>query len=194
MRDLAILTFVTLDGVMQAPSMPDEDRSGNFVHGGWAAPFWPDVMAQVQREAMAAPYDMLFGAKTYAMFAGHWPKAGRDPVADMMNAARKYVVSSTITDPSWQNSSIVNGDVEQAVPALKEQDGPLIQVHGSCQLIQSLLAHDLIDEFRLWTFPVLTGPGKRLFQHGDRPRTLELRKTEALPNGVVMNIYRRLCR
>lgn len=111
MRELAILTFMTLDGVMQAPSMPDEDRSGGFEHGGWARPYWDEVMAQVEREAMAAPYDMLFGRHTYDLFAGHWPNVDGDPVADMMNAARKYVVTSAATDLKWNNSRPISGDV-----------------------------------------------------------------------------------
>lgn len=191
MRDLAILTFVTLDGVIQAPSMPDEDRSNGFQSGGWAAPYWEEVMAQVQREAMSAPYDMLFGRKTYQLFAGHWPNAERSPVADMMNAARKYVVTSTLTSLPWNNSSAITGDIAGEIGRLKGQDGPLLQVHGSAELIQLLLAHDLIDELRLWTFPVVTGSGKRLFVPECPPMNLKLLKSAPLANGVQMNIYRR---
>ena len=191
MRDLAVLTFLTLDGVMQAPSMPDEDRSNGFQSGGWAAPYWDEVMAQVHREAMSEPYDMLFGRKTYDLFAGHWPDAGKSPVADMMNAARKYVVTSTLTSLAWNNSSAITGNIAGEIRRMKQQDGPLLQVHGSWQLIQLLLGHDLIDEFRLWTFPVVTGPGKRLFASDSPPATLRLVKSEPCPGGVLMNIYRR---
>ena len=191
MRDLAILTFVTLDGVMQAPSMPEEDRSGGFERGGWAAPYWEEVMQQVRREAMATPYDMLFGRKTYALFAGHWPGAGDDPVSRMMNEARKYVVTSTLTELTWNNSEAITGDVAERVTALKAEDGPPLQIHGSWQLIQLLLAEDMVDEFRLWTFPVVVGSGKRLFGEGLPPVALKLRKSEACANGAVMNIYRR---
>lgn len=194
MRELAILTFVTLDGVMQAPGRPDEDRSGGFDRGGWGTPYWEAVMAQVRREAMAAPYDMLFGRKTYELFAGHWPNADRDQTADMMNAAKKYVVSTTLNDLSWNNSELLTGDIPGEIAKLKAQDGPLLQVHGSSELIQTLLAHDLIDEFRLWVFPTIVGPGKRLFGERGAPASLELAKSEANPSGVVMTIYRRQSR
>lgn len=191
MRELAILTFQTLDGVMQAPVMPEDDRSGDFDRGGWAAPFWEEVMAQVGREAMAVPYDMLFGRRTYDAFAGYWPNVEANPAADMMNAARKYVVSGGSPDLSWNNSHLISGDIVAEIAALKQQDGPLLQVHGSARLLQTLLAHDLIDEFRLWNFPVIVGSGKRLFEAGAPPRRLKLVKSEQSPNGVVMTIYRR---
>ena len=193
MRDLAIITFQTLDGVMQAPAMPDEDRTGGFERGGWAAAYWPEVMEQVQREAMAAPYDMLLGRKTYELFAAHWPEADSgDPVADRMNRAIKLVASNSLKTLSWRNSRLVSGDVPTEIAALKEQDGPLIQVHGSSALIQSLLAHDLIDEFRLWTFPVIAGGGKCLFADPVCRPDLRLVKTERTAGGVVMGIYRRV--
>ena len=191
MRQLALLTFVTLDGVMQAPSVPDEDRSGGFDRGGWAAPYWDGVMAQVQREAMASPYDMLFGRRTYELFAGHWTQVDGDPAADRMNAARKYVVSATRRDLPWRNSHLITGDVPREVATLKQQDGPLLQVHGSAGLIRTLLTHDLVDELRLWTFPVIVGSGKRLFEAGMPPKTLDLVKAEPGANGVIMTIYRR---
>lgn len=192
MRDLAILTFVTLDGVMQAPSMPDEDRSGGFEQGGWAAPYWDEVMGQVQKEAMAYPYDMLFGRKTYDLFANHWPQVDpNDPTAAMMNNATKYVATNTPKTFEWKNTAAVTGDIPAEIARLKEQDGPLLQVHGSAELIQTLLANRLVDEFRLWTFPVTVGAGKKLFSTSARPANLTLQKSEACANGVVMNIYRR---
>lgn len=192
MRELAILTFVTLDGVMQGVGSPDEDRSGEFDRGGWAGPYWQEVMDQVQHEAMAAPYDILFGRKTYELFAAHWPTVGdENPVGKMMNEATKYVATNTLTEPGWKNASIINGDIAERVADLKQQDGPLLQVHGSWQLIQTLLAHGLVDEYRLWTFPVIVGAGKRLFDEGAVPGDLALVKSEPCSNGVVMNIYRR---
>ena len=177
---------------MQAPSSPDEDPSGGFTHGGWAQPCWDGVMEQVGREAMAMPYDMLFGRKTYELFASHWPDADPDdPAAARMNGATKYVASSTLTEPSWQNTTVLSGDVVHEVELLKKQDGPLIQVHGSGNLIQTLLKHDLVDEYRLWTFPVITGSGKRLFDEGVPHSSLSLKKSEATGNGAVMSIYRR---
>ncbi len=192
MRDLAILTFLTLDGVMQGPSSPDEDRSGGFTSGGWAADYWEEVMAQVYAEAMGEPYDIIFGRKTYELFAGHWPEENRDnPVSNRLNAAKKYVVTSTLTEFTWQNSTALTGDAMEKITDLKRQDGPLLQIHGSGRLIQSLLAHGLIDEFRLWTFPVIVGSGRRLFGPDTAPTTLTLKKSAPCKNGAVMNIYRR---
>ncbi|USG62752.1 dihydrofolate reductase family protein [Sneathiella marina] len=191
MRSLALLTFITLDGVMQAPAQAEEDRSGGFELGGWAMPYWPDVMAQVQEEAMSAPYDLLLGRNTYESFAAHNQGTDDTPVAVMLNKATKYVATTTQEDLSWQNSHILQGDVASAVADLKRQDGPLLQVHGSWQLIQTLLAQDLVDEFRLWTFPVLAGPGKRLFGPKMPPGDIELVKSGATSSGVVMTLYRR---
>ena len=191
MRELAILTFVTLDGVMQAPGMPEEDTSGGFEKGGWARNCWDDVMEQFQREAMASPYDMLFGRKTYELFATHFPSVhDGDPVARMMNNATKYVATTTLTNLKWKNSRPIAGDIAGEVSRLKDQDGPLLQIHGSWQLIQTLLAHGLVDEFRLWTFPVVVGAGKRLFETGATPTDLTLLKSEPCRSGAVMNIYR----
>lgn len=192
MRELAILTFVTLDGVMQAPGSPDEDRSGGFDRGGWAGSYWQEVMGQVRREAMAVPYDVLFGRKTYELFAAHWPTVTDDnPVGKMMNEATKYVATNTLIEPGWKNANIISGDIVAQIVSLKQRDGPLLQVHGSWQLIQALLAHDLVDEYRLWTFPVIVGAGKRLFAEGTVPSSLTLVKTEPCSNGAVMSIYRR---
>ena len=163
MRELAILTFLTLDGVMQAPAIPEEDTSGGFTHGGWAANYWPEVMEQVEQEAMAQPFDLLFGRRTYDIFAGHWPNAPESTHGQKLNDATKYVATSTLTKLEWQNSVPITGDVAAQVAKIKESDGPLLQVHGSSQLIQTLLANNLIDEFRLWTFPVVLVSGKRLF-------------------------------
>ncbi|MEM9586122.1 MAG: dihydrofolate reductase family protein [Planctomycetota bacterium] len=192
LRQLAILTFVTLDGVMQAPSVPEEDTSGGFAHGGWARPYWDDVMAQVMREAMAEPYDLLLGRTTYDLFASTFSNASAaNPVATKLNEATKYVVTSTNNTLVWQNSNRISGDISTAVRRLKTQDGPLLQVHGSWQLLQTLVANELVDEFRLWTFPVVVGSGKRLFGDGNPLSSLSLAKTEATPGGAVMTIYRR---
>ena len=186
-RDLAVLTFQTLDGVMQAPKMPEEDRSGGFEQGGWAEPHWDAVMEQVGREAMATPYDLLLGRKTYQSFAPFFSAAGDQ---HPLNLAKKYVVTSTLTALDWNNSVAVAGDAAAQVAGLKRADGPLLQVHGSWQLIQTLLADDLIDEFRLWTFPVLVGAGKRLFADGAVPRNLTLLKTDTTATGATMSFYR----
>lgn len=192
MRELAILTFLSLDGVMQAPSSPDEDCSGGFEQGGWATEWWDEVMEQVHREAMTAPYDFLFGRKTYDLFAAHWPTVGDDdPTAKRMNDATKYVATSSPGEFEWRNTQVITGDVATEVAKLKQQDGPLLQVHGSGQLIQTLLAHGLVDHFRLWTFPVVVGSGKRLFE-GGAPRTrLDLTKSDRTPGGAIMHLYKR---
>ncbi|MBL4730377.1 MAG: dihydrofolate reductase family protein [Sulfurimonas sp.] len=190
MRKLAILTFQTLDGVMQAPSHPDEDRSGDFKHGGWAQPFWEEVMEQVGREAMAEPYDLLLGRTTYDIFASSFVGSNTDnPRAKKLTTAKKYVVTSHSEKLAWQNSEKITGDIVAEISRLKQQDGPLLQVHGSWQLIQTLLAHDSIDEFRLWTFPVIVGAGKRLFEERAVPNNLRLIKSDTCPTGAIMSIY-----
>lgn len=191
MRKLAILTFLTLDGVMQAPANPDEDPSGDFRHGGWAVNYWDEVMVQVMEEAMAEPYDLLLGRKTYESFAAYWPKAGDSPVAKKLNSARKYVVTSTLSKLDWNNSKQITGNIAKEISRLKEQKGPLLQVHGSGQLIKALIAHNLIDEFRLWTFPIIVGSGKHLFDQDSTPTALKLNKSKMTSNGVIMGIYKR---
>lgn len=191
MRELAILTFVTLDGVMQAPALPEEDLSGNFKHGGWANPYWDEVMEQVEEEAMAEPYDLLLGRRTYEIFSGHFSEAGNPDIeASKLTRAKKYVVTNTLKDLDWNNSVLISGNIVEEVVQLKSQNGPLMQVHGSWQLIQTLLAGNLIDEIRLWTFPVIVGSGKRLFGQISAKRGLSLVKSRATANGVVMGIYR----
>ncbi len=191
MRNLAVLTFLTLDGVMQAPGQSEEDPSDGFIHGGWSVNYWDEVMAQVMEEAMATPYDLLLGRKTYEIFAAYWPDAGNGPHANILNNATKFVATSTLSKLEWKNSVRITGDIAAEVSRLKDQDGPLLQVHGSWQLIQTLLSHELIDEFRLWTFPLVVGPGKRLFGRDTIPTDLTLAKTKTTSNGVVMSIYRR---
>ncbi len=193
MRDVAILTFMTLDGVMQGPTSPEEDPSGDFTKGGWAANYWGEVMQQVMSEAMSEPYDLLLGRTTYNLFAGHWPNESDDnPVAKILNGAKKFVATTAAdNDFKWQNTTPISGDVAAEVTRLKDQSGPLLQVHGSHGLIQTLLTHNLIDEFRLWTFPILLGGGKRLFGDGTIPANLELVKQDATSNGVIMGVYRK---
>jgi dihydrofolate reductase len=191
MRKLAILTFMSLDGVMQAPSRPEEDTSGDFQHGGWARPWWDEVMEQVRDVAMAEPYDMLLGRKTYELFAPHWQQTeDGSQEAGILNEATKYVVTNTLTELNWKNSVALTGDVVSELRKLKAGDGPLLQVHGSWQLIQLLLANGLIDEFRVWTFPLVLGSGKRLCAEAATIAKLTLAATDVTPNGVVMGIYR----
>jgi dihydrofolate reductase len=188
MRKLAINSFVSLDGVMQSPGGPDEDPTGGFTLGGWGAPYFDDeMMAQV---AEAEPYELLLGRGTYEIFAAHWPY-DEGPIADQLNGTRKHVASTTLDRVEWNNSTLITGDVAEYVAALKSQDGPEIQVHGSPGLIQTLLEHDLIDEYRVWIFPVVLGTGKRLFGDGAVPAAMRLVDSKASKTGVTINTYER---
>ena len=190
MRKLTVNAFVTLDGVMQAPGGPEEDPSGGFQYGGWSAPAWDDVMDAAMNESIETPYDVLIGRKTYEIFAAHWPYA-EGPMADKLNAARKYVASNTLTSADWQNSVVLSGDVPAQVRELKAQDGPELQVLGSSNLIQTLNAHGLVDEYGLWISPVIVGKGKRLFGDDLEAASLELVETKTSSTGVMLNTYRR---
>ncbi len=190
MRNLAVLTFLTLDGIMQAPGRPDEDLSGGFEHGAWAQDHWGEVMEQVGQEAFAEPFDLLFGRSTYDTFAAHHPNSD-DPGSIKLNNARKFVVTSNPDNLTWERSTPISGDVASEVAALKQQDGPLLQVLGSWRLIQELQSHDLIDELRLWTFPLMVGPGKSLFSQNTLATGWALTKTQTTQTGVVMSFYKR---
>jgi dihydrofolate reductase len=189
MRKLVVNTFVTLDGVMQAPGGPEEDPTGGFTHGGWSVPGWDDAMMKDMGEFMGKAFDLLLGRKTYEIFAAYWPYSD-EPGAAELNNARKYVASRTLDKVEWQNSTLLEVDVPEAVARLKDEDGPEIQVHGSSNLIQTLLEHGLIDELRVWTFPVVLGRGKRLFGEGTVPSALELVDSKVSSTGVVMSTYR----
>jgi len=190
MRNLVVSTFVTLDGVMQAPGGPEEDPTGGFEYGGWSVNLWDDVMQETMGAGMAQPYDLLLGRRTYEIFAAHWPHV-EGPMADALNSATKYVASTTLDRLTWSNSTLIAGDLATAVRELKAQAGPEIQVQGSSDLIQSLLVNDLVDEFRLWIFPVVVGPGKRLLGDRTPPATFTLADVKTSTTGVLMTTYRR---
>ena len=189
MRELIVNTFVTLDGVMQAPGGPEEDPSGGFDHGGWSFGYWDEQMQGVMGDAMSKPFDLVLGRKTYEIFAAHWPHTD-DPGADVLNNATKHVASTTLTELDWQNSKLIEGDVPDGIRALKEQDGPELQVHGSANLIQTLLEHGLVDQFNVWTFPLVLGRGKRLFDGGTVPEGMELTSSQTSSTGVIVATYR----
>jgi dihydrofolate reductase len=189
MRELIVNTFVTLDGVMQAPGGPEEDPSGGFEHGGWSFGYWDEAMQGAMGELMGKPFDLLLGRGTYEIFAAHWPHS-EEPAAEPLNRATKHVASTTLSELDWENSTLIEGEVPDAVRVLKEEDGPELQVHGSAGLIQTLLPHDLVDEFRLFIFPLVLGEGKRLFGEGTIPAGLELTRSETSTTGVVMAAYR----
>jgi dihydrofolate reductase len=190
MRDLAVQAFVTLDGVMQAPGGPEEDPSGGFGSGGWSVPYFDEVVEQQMGEAMGHPFDLVLGRRTYEIFAAHWPFA-EGPGADILNNATKHVASNTLSELEWQNSRLIEGDVPTGVARLKEADGPELQVHGSTGLIQTLLAGDLVDEVRVLIYPVVVGPGKRLFGDVTVPRSFELTGSKTSPTGVIIATFRR---
>jgi dihydrofolate reductase len=179
---------MSLDGVMQAPGGPDEDPTGGFAYGGWAVRYFDDEM--LEQIATSADYELLLGRGTYEIFAVHWPY-DEGPIADHLNRTRKHVASRTRDRLEWSNSTLIEGDVADYVAELKRQDGPEIQVHGSPGLIQTLLEHDLIDEFRVWVFPVVLGGGKRLFGPGTVPGALELVDSKVSKTGVTIATYRR---
>lgn len=191
MRKLIVLSFVTLDGVMQAPGGPEEDTSGGFKYGGWTVGYWDDFMGKVMDKQMAQPFDMLLGRKTYEIFAAYWPNSEQQPVADKLNKAKKYVVSTTLSKVDWNNSTLITTDIVNEIKKLKKQDGPEIQVHGSSNLIQTLLENDLIDEFRLKIFPVTVGTGKRLFGDGTIPASFKLLESKTSTTGVIAATYTR---
>jgi dihydrofolate reductase len=189
MRELIVNTFLTLDGVMQAPGGPEEDTSGGFEHGGWSFGYWDEQMQKMMGESMSRPFDLVLGRKTYEIFAAFWPQSDQ-PGADVLNSATKHVASRTLTELEWENSKLIEGDVPDGIRALKDEDGPELQVHGSGNLIQTLLEQGLIDEFRLMIFPVVLGTGKRLFDGGTVPEGLEVTSSEISSSGVIMAAYR----
>jgi dihydrofolate reductase len=189
MRKLTVNTFSTLDGVMQAPGGPEEDPTGGFEHGGWSAGYWDESMGEWMGEFMGRKFDLLLGRRTYEIFAGYWPDARDQPGAEQLNAATKYVASRTLDSVEWENSQLLEGDAAEAVARLKEAEGPEIQVHGSADLIQTLLKQGLVDEFRVWIFPVVLGTGKRLFGDGAVPAGLELVDSKIASTGVVFLTY-----
>lgn len=188
MRRVVANTFVTLDGVMQAPGGPDEDPSGGFKHGGWVFPYWDDELDRRMESFMGKPFDLLLGRRTYEIFAAHWPHQ-KGAAADALNRAKKHVASRTLKTVEWENSELLQGDVAQAVARLKAEAGPEIQVHGSGNLLQTLFSAGLVDLFTLWIFPVVVGGGKRLFENGVTPRGLKLVDQAVSSTGVVTCSY-----
>jgi dihydrofolate reductase len=193
MRELVVGTFLTLDGVMQAPGGPDEDRDGGFDHGGWLVPFFDDRLGEIMTEWTTRAGAYLLGRRTYEIFANSWPRATDpgDAIAVALNARRKFVASRTLHALDWNNSVLLEGDVAGAVAKLKAQEGGEIQVHGSGGLIQTLLRHDLVDTLRLWQFPVVIGTGKRLFGEGTVPGRFRLVDREVTSTGATLHVYER---
>lgn len=189
MRKLIVLSFISLDGVMQGPGGPTEDTSGNFTHGGWTVPYFDEFAGKIMGEQMAGPADLLLGRKTFEIFASYWPTHAGDWPG--INTMTKYVVSNTMTEHQWKPSVFIRGDVASEVRKIKESPGPDLQVHGSGNLIQTLLKHDLVDELWLKIFPVTLGGGKRLFDSGAIPAAFTLMESRVSPLGVIFASYKR---
>jgi dihydrofolate reductase len=184
-----VTAFMTLDGVVQAPGGPGEDDSGGFAFGGWAHPYWDDVLDQTMAQVMGVPFDLVLGRRTYDVFAAYWPNAPEEAGGKPLNDATKYVASRGTPSLTWDRSVQIEGDVAEGVARLKQEDGPELQVHGSGGLIQTLMANGLIDQYRLWVFPVVLGTGKRLFADGAIPSALHLTDSTVSTTGVVIGTY-----
>ena len=189
MRKVLVLTFVSLDGVMQAPGGPTEDTSGNFKYGGWTVPYFDEFGGQVMAEQMGQPFDLLLGRKTFEIFASYWPQHPEEGAG--INRATKYVASNPLTRHDWSKTVFLKGNVPEEIRKLKQQEGPDLQVHGSSLLIQTLLEHDLIDELWLKIFPVTLGHGKRLFGQGTVPAAYTLLDAKHSPSGVIVANFKR---
>ena len=189
MRKIIVLSFITLDGVMQAPGGPQEDTDGGFKYGGWVVPHFDEQGGQIMHEQMTKPLDLLLGRRTYEIFASYWPT--HESEWPGINSVTKYVVSSTRTNSLWDNTVFIKDNVVEAIQRLKQQAGPDLQVHGSGNLIQTLLAHDLVDELWLKIFPVTLGTGKRLFDKGTIPASYTLLESKSSPSGVIFATFKR---
>lgn len=190
MRDLVVSSFVTLDGVMQAPGGPEEDPSGGFAYGGWSVTAWDGTMEEVMTAAEQIPCDYVLGRKTYEIFAAHWPHVD-DSMGRKLTEATKYVASNTLESADWENTIVLGGDVAAELRELKAGAGPELQVLGSWDLIQTLAANDLVDEYRLWIYPVVVGKGKRLFGDDVTAAGFTLADSRTSSTGVLMTTYRK---
>ncbi len=189
MRKIIVLTFITLDGVMQGPGGPTEDTSGNFTLGGWTVPYFDEFLGNVMTEQMSQPFDLLLGRKTFEIFASYWPHHEEEGAG--INKATKYVASNTLREHEWRKSVFLSGNVVDEIKKLKGEEGPELQVHGSANFIQTLLEHDLVDEFWLKIFPVTLGMGKRLFDQGTIPAAYTLVDSKTSPSGVIIATLKR---
>ena len=187
MRKIIVLSFISIDGVMQAPGGPEEDTSGGFKYGGWTVSYFDEFVGNVMEKQMKGTYDLLLGRKTYDIFAAYWPQHTEG--WPQVNNITKYVASKTLKNPSWENTVVIN-DIDE-LKKLKNADGPDLQVHGSGNLIQTLLKHDLVDELWLKIFPITLGAGKRLFDTGAIPAAFTLTESQTSPRGVIVASFKR---
>lgn len=198
MRKIVVSAFVSVDGVMQAPGGPEEDRSGGFELGGWTFPFFDETVGGAIGEMFAEPFDLLLGRRTYDIFAAHWPKVAADPepddemsatIAKRFDAVTKYVLTHRPDSLGWVNSKGLGSDPVSALRALAKEEGPTLLTQGSSELVHLLLDHDLVDELRLIVYPAVLGKGKRLFSGASVPRSLRLAKSKVAANGTFIATY-----
>lgn len=188
MRKIIVATYMTMDGVLQAPGGPEEDRSNGFKWGGWSFPYWDEPMNDILTKIMSTPYDLLLGRRTYEIFAAHWPYQN-DSIGEVFNRVNKYVVATTPIDLSWEKSILINKDVVNELKQLKKQDGPDLFVWGSSKLIQTLLSNQLIDVLHTWIFPITLGEGKKLFEEGTTAQQWKLTESAVSTTGVIIASY-----
>lgn len=189
MRQLIANFHISLDGVVQSPGGPDEDPRGGFTLGGWSMPYDDDLVGETVMATISEPHDLLLGRRTYEIWAAYWPHAGENPIADKFNGAVKFVPSNTLSEPAWQNTELLSGEAADAVARVKATDGPDLHLWGSADLMQTLNAAGLVDEYRLWIYPIVLGSGLRLFEQGTPPFGLKLVKAQTSPNGIVIATY-----
>jgi dihydrofolate reductase len=190
MRKIITLTHLSLDGIMQGPGGPEEDPSNGFTYGGWATPFRDEAGGRTVRQAVSGAFDLLLGRRTYDLFTDSWSNNYENPIGKAFNEATKYVVTRSLDRLEWDKSERIDGDVVAQIRRLHASDGADLQVWGSSVLLQTLIAADLVDEHRIWLYPVVLGKGKRLFGDGVPPRALKLVETQSMPSGVLLNVYR----
>ncbi len=190
MRKIVVLSFVSLDGVVQAPGGPTEDTSGGFKYGGWTVPYFDDFAGKIMGEQMGHPFDLLLGRKTYDIFSAYWPQH-QEGIGGVFNGVTKYVASTTLVEPKWEKTVILKDNVVDTIKQLKQSEGPELQVHGSGNFIQTLLKHDLVDELWLKIFPVTLGAGKRLFAEETIPAAFTLEQCQHSPSGVIIANFKR---
>jgi dihydrofolate reductase len=189
-RKIVTFTHVSLDGVMQAPGGPDEDPADGFTHGGWSVPFRDAIGGQAVLDTVAGEFDLLLGRRTYDIFASYWPNERDNPIGETFNKATKYVVTRSPRQLHWENSQLISGDVVAEIRRLKASDGPELHVWGSSELLQTLTAARLVEEYRMFVVPVVLGKGKRLFENGVPPGVFTLLATQHTSTGVLLNTYR----
>ncbi len=190
MRQLVVIEFITLDGVMQSLGSPDEDRDGGFAYGGWSAPYNDDVVASQARTGSQTTTAFLFGRRTYEKMAAHWPhQPAENPMAAHLNATPKYVATTTLTELEWSGARVLDGELAGAIQGLKREGEGRIAVLGSGVLVQSLIAHGLVDEYRLFVHPLVLGTGKRLFRQTQQPMPLRLLEATPTTTGVLVLAY-----